>query len=61
MSAWNSEIEMMLGHFGLRTVDRKDLRSEKGIQTKDQPMARLHHVGLFAQMRVIEHETKGII
>ena len=49
---------MRLGHFGLPTVDKKDSRSEKGIQTRGQQMAWLHHVDLFARLKVIEHKTK---
>ena len=61
MLAWNLEAQTRLGHIGLATVGRKALRLGKGIQTKVQPMARLHHVNLFVQMRVSEHKTKGII
>ena len=59
--AWNLEIQMRHGHFGLPTVCKKDSRSEKGIQTRGQQMAWLHHVDLFARMKVIEHKIKGII
>ena len=61
MLALNLEAQMMLGHIGLVTVGRKALRLGKGILTKVQPMARLHHVNLFVQMRVNKHRTKGII
>ena len=59
--AWNLEIQMKLGHFGLATVDSKALMSGKGIQTKDDLMARLHHANLFVQMRVIDCRIKEII
>jgi hypothetical protein len=59
--AWNLEVRMKLGHFGLATVDSKALMSGKGIQTKDHTMARLHHANLFVQMRVIDCRTKEII
>jgi len=59
--AWNLEIQMKFGHFGLATVDSKALMSGKGIQTKDHPMARLHHANLFVQRRVIDCRTKEII
>jgi hypothetical protein len=54
MLAWNLEIWMRLGHFGLATVDRKVLRSESGTQTKENLMGKSHHVSLFVQMRVID-------
>jgi hypothetical protein len=59
--AWNLEIQMKLGHFGLAMVDSKALMSGKGIQTKDHPTARLHHANLFVQTRVIDCQTKEII
>jgi len=52
--AWNLEIRMRLGHIGLATVDRKDLKSESGTQKKENLMGRSHHVSLFVQMRVID-------
>jgi len=61
MLAWSFELGTRLGHFGLATVDKKVLRLEKGIQTKDLLMAWLHQVDLFVQMRVIGCRTKGII
>jgi len=59
--AWNLEIQMKLGHFGLATVDSKALMSGKDIQTKGHLMARLHHANLFVQRRVIDCRTKEII
>jgi len=59
--AWNLEIQMKLGHFGLATADNTALMSGKGIQIKDHPMARLHHANLFVQRRVIDCRTKEII
>ena len=60
MLAWNSEIQMRLGHFGLAIMGKKDSRSGKAIQIKGQLMGRLHHVNLCVQMRVIDHKIKGI-
>jgi len=54
MLAWNSKIQKRLGRFGLATLGKGGLRSEKGILTRDHPMARLRHVDLFVQMRVID-------
>ena len=36
-------------------------QSFEGIQTKEHPMARLHHANLFVQMRVVDCQTKDII
>jgi len=61
MLAWNSKIQMWLGHFGLAMVGREGLRLEKDIQIRDHLMARLHHVDLFVQMRVIDLSIKEIV
>jgi len=42
------------GAFGFVMVGTEALKLEKGTQTKGSLMARLHHVNLFVQMRVIE-------
>jgi hypothetical protein len=59
--AWNLEIHMRLGYFGLTMVRKKALRSGKGTQIKGQVMAKLLHADLFVQMRVIDCKTKDII
>jgi hypothetical protein len=50
--AWSPELQMWA--FWLAMVDTKVLRQRNGIQIKDPPIARLHHLELFMQLRVID-------
>jgi hypothetical protein len=40
---------------------RKVFQSDKGIRTKERLMAELHHVGMFAPMKVIVDKIKESI
>ncbi|KAG2537238.1 hypothetical protein PVAP13_9NG148373 [Panicum virgatum] len=52
--AWSSILLMRLGCFGFAMEAKKDLKLEKGTQTKENLMGRLAPADMFVQMRVIE-------
>ena len=54
MLAWNSKIQMWLGHFGLAMVGREGLRLEKDIQIKGSLMGRLDPADMFVQRSIID-------
>jgi hypothetical protein len=59
--AWNSITQMRPGCFGLVMEGKKALRLEKGTQTNESQMERLHPADLFVQIRVIEWKIKEIV
>jgi hypothetical protein len=58
--AWSSTPYKRSGCFGLPSEDKKALRLEKSMQTKDL-VEKLDLADMFVQMKVIECQIKGII